>query len=259
MVAREDFIKKYPEVIKDFVQGWLEGTEEANRKPDLAVKLLMDNEPLYKELGEKATRDGLNTVKWANLADNTQMFGLDGSEPMFDRIFKQASEAWIKRGYISQAVVPAEAKDDSFLRQVYQAAAVKPEKPDDRGFKPDPNAGTKPAIVTKPVKIEFASGNAEVSGGFKQILDQVASLAQSYSNASIRIEGNTDNVGNPESNRQLSERRAQAVVAYLTSTYKFNPARFLAKGNGDKNPIASNATADGRQRNRRTDVEIVPK
>jgi outer membrane protein OmpA-like peptidoglycan-associated protein len=221
----------------------------------------MENEPLYKELGEKATRDGLNTVKWANLADNTQMFGLDGSEPLFDRIFKQASEAWIKRGYISQAVVPAEAKDDSFLRQVYQAAAVKPEKPDDRGFKAVPNARNKPAIVTKPVKIEFASGSVEISSTYRTLLDQVASLAQFYSNASIRIEGNTDNVGDRKKNIELSERRAEAVVKYLTSNYKLNPVRFVTKGNGPDNPLpdVSNATQEGRQRNRRTDVEIVPK
>lgn len=121
MVAREDFIQQHPDVIKAFVQGWLEGTAEATRNPDLVVKLLMANEPLYKDLGPEDTRKGLATVKWADLSDNTQMFGLDGSEPLFDRLFTQASQAWVKRGYIKAAVPPAQAKDDRFLKQLYGA------------------------------------------------------------------------------------------------------------------------------------------
>lgn len=123
MVAQENFIGKHPDVIKAFVQGWLDGTTEANRKPHLAVKLLMDNEPLYKELGAKTTREGLATVKWADLADNTKMFGLDGSAPLFDRIFGQAGRAWVKRGYIKQVLPPSQAKDDRFLKQIYRASA----------------------------------------------------------------------------------------------------------------------------------------
>ena len=53
MVAREDFIKDHPDVIKAFVQGWLEGTVEANRDPNKVAQLLVDNEPLYKELGNR--------------------------------------------------------------------------------------------------------------------------------------------------------------------------------------------------------------
>ncbi len=123
MVAREDFINQHPDVIMAFVKGWLlDGTSEANRKPELVVKLLMENEPLYMALGEPATRAGLATVKWADLADNVKMFGLDGSEPLFDRIFRQASAAWVKRGYISQQVEPAQAKEEHFLWELYNAS-----------------------------------------------------------------------------------------------------------------------------------------
>ena len=101
MVAREEFIMQHPDVIRAFITGWLlDGTDQANRNPDLVVKLLMDNEPLYKGLGDRTTREGLSTVKWADLPDNVRMFGLDGSEPLFDRIFRQASATWLKRGYL---------------------------------------------------------------------------------------------------------------------------------------------------------------
>jgi NitT/TauT family transport system substrate-binding protein len=259
MVAREDFIKDHPDAIKAFIQGWIDGTEEANRKPNQVVKLLMENEPLYKELGDAATRDSLPTVKWAGLADNCKMFGLDGkSEALFDRIFKEASQAWIKRGYITQKADPTQAKDDHFLKEIYAANPV------DCGgeeFKLPPGGGdkSKQPIMDKPINVYFATASSTLDHNAEQLLDQVALLAQTYSNAYIRIEGNTDNVGSAEANRVLSERRAQAAVDFLVARYGLNKDRFVAKGNGPDSPVSSNATEDGRAKNRRTDVKVVPR
>ncbi len=264
MVAREEFINKNPQVIKAFVQGWLDGTAEANRKPNLAARLLMENEPLYKELGEEETRKGLTTVKWADLVDNTKMFGLDGSAPLFDRIFRQASIAWVKRGYITQPVTSAEAKDDRFLKQTYTAipkeARVEAPKEEFKfPAKPPEEKKTESGIMTKPVSIHFATGSAALDENAKTILDTVALTAQTYSNAYVRVEGNTDSVGNAQRNVALSERRAQSVISYLVAQYGFNRARFIAKGNGPYKAVAPNTTEAGRAKNRRTDVIVVPK
>jgi NitT/TauT family transport system substrate-binding protein len=260
MVAREDFIQKHPDIIKAFVQGWLEGTEEANRKPDLVVKLLMENEPVYKDLGPEVTRQGLATVKWADLSDNIEMFGLDGGEALFDRLFRDASLAWTKRGYISQAVPPSEAKDDGFLKQTYLAATVKPPRPADPSLPaPTPDIIQKVAITSAPVDIKFDTGRYELNDSNKKTLDPVALLAQTNSNAYIRVEGNTDSVGNIEANKFLSQRRAQSVVDYFIERYNLNRTRFIVKGNGPNKPVASNDTEEGRAKNRRTDVEVVTK
>jgi NitT/TauT family transport system substrate-binding protein len=121
MVARQDFIQQYPEVVKAFVKGWLEGTEEAEHNHDRVVKLLMENEPLYKDLGPVETRKQLVTVKWANLSENALMFGLDGKTPaMFDQLFTRAGKAWVTRKYIKAALTPEQAKDDRVLKQLYQ-------------------------------------------------------------------------------------------------------------------------------------------
>lgn len=257
MVAREDLIRDHPEVIKDFVQGWLEGTVEANRKPDKVVELLMANEPVYAELGREKTRATLPTVRWADMADNAEMFGLDGSEPLFDAIFQKAGAAWSKRGYISTTVSPADAKNDSFLRELY--GVMKPAAPAEPcGAKPKgrPAAG---AVTTKLVNIQFASGSAELDDAAKKTLDeQVGLLARTHSGSFIGIEGNTDNVGNPALNRELSKRRADAVVAYLVERYKCYPERFIARGNGPDKPVADNSTPEGRAQNRRTDVLVIP-
>jgi NitT/TauT family transport system substrate-binding protein len=264
MVARQEFIQKHPDVIKAFVEGWFEGTAEANRRPEKVAELLMENEPLYQDLGREVTMEGLSTVKWADLGDNAKMFGLDGSEPLFDRIFNQASRTWVKRGYISQAVQPSVAKDTAFLSQIYKAIPkdVRPITPPEEFRQKNPIPSSKrnaPAIMTKPVNIYFPSGSATLDPNAKQVLDNVATTIQAFSNAYIRIEGNTDSVGNPQSNQALSQRRAQAVLNYLASRYQFDRNRFVAKGNGPYKPVASNGTSEGKARNRRTDIMVIPR
>ena len=151
----------------------------------------MDNEPLYKDLGEQTTRAGLSSVKWADLTDNTMMFGLDGSTPFFDGIFNQAGTAWRKRGYISQTVTPGVAKDDSFLKEIY-AALPKEARPLGKEAIPavpppteEQKAGKE--VVTKQVNIYFATGSAELDQNARQALeDQVKSLPETYANAYIR-------------------------------------------------------------------------
>jgi outer membrane protein OmpA-like peptidoglycan-associated protein len=72
----------------------------------------------------------------------------------------------------------------------------------------------------------------------------------------LRIEGNTDNTGDATMNQMLSERRAHAIVDYLVMRGVAR-TRLLARGNGMRNPATSNRTAEGRSRNRRTDVLFI--
>jgi len=74
---------------------------------------------------------------------------------------------------------------------------------------------------------------------------------------SLTIEGHTDNTGNAQANKELSQRRAAAVAAFLTSTYQIDGSRLSPVGMGDTKPAAANTTPEGRQQNRR--VELVKK
>ncbi|HLK58652.1 MAG TPA: phosphate ABC transporter substrate-binding/OmpA family protein [Chthonomonadaceae bacterium] len=251
MVAKESFINEHKDAVQAFVAGWLEGATEANRDKTKSVQLLMANEPPYKAAGEEATRDGLSKVRLADLADNTRMFGLDGSAPDFDRIFNQASQAWLRRGYIPYVVKTEDAKDDEFVRALYGQTPVTPPKPI---IKPEPPQTQ--VVLTKPVSILFPTGSAELDTNAKNVLDdQVVTLAKSFSNSYLNIEGNTDNVGSTAANVALSERRAQAVVNYLVAR-GIDRNQLTAKGNGPNKPMASNSTEEGRAKNRRTDVVV---
>jgi SH3 domain-containing YSC84-like protein 1 len=103
-------------------------------------------------------------------------------------------------------------------------------------------------------QIRFATGAYDVPAGAEPALSQVATTLTQNPSWHVRIEGFTDNVGSRESNRALSNQRAQAVMNWLTGR-GVNPAQMSARGYGESHPIATNHTEDGRARNRR--VEIV--
>jgi NitT/TauT family transport system substrate-binding protein len=127
-----------------------------------------------------------------------------------------------------------------------------------------PDLGTeneKEAISTKKVSISFRTGEFILDDNAKQIIDlQFTDIAKAFSNARIRIEGNTDNVGLRDANIVLSKKRAQSVADYLIQTHKMPRERFIIVGNGPDNPVSGCENNDSdacKSKNRRTDFELI--
>jgi OmpA-OmpF porin, OOP family len=102
--------------------------------------------------------------------------------------------------------------------------------------------------------IHFDTGKAAILPDSENVLQEIAKLLQQNADLKLKVEGHTDNQGNAAANQALSERRAQAVVAWL-SAHGIMASRLSAKGLGQTNPVADNSTEDGRAKNRR--VELV--
>jgi len=102
--------------------------------------------------------------------------------------------------------------------------------------------------------IHFETAKATILPDSETVLAEVAKMLQQNSDVKVRIEGHTDNVGSAAANQTLSEKRAQAVVAWLSS-HGIEGSRLQAKGWGASKPVDDNATEDGRAKNRR--VELV--
>lgn len=103
----------------------------------------------------------------------------------------------------------------------------------------------------------FATGNAEIDKRSFKLLNQVAAVIREHSRLrKIRIEGHTDNVGSEETNRTLSQNRAEAVRDYLVRQ-GVDASRLDAVGYGQERPIAPNITRRGREANRRVEFVIV--
>ncbi len=109
----------------------------------------------------------------------------------------------------------------------------------------------------------YKSGSYEINDRAQQTLSKIAKIIMDYKDYEVLIEGNTDNVPisrpNIRNNWDLSALRASSVVQALQNTYGVDPKRLSAAGRGEYNPIASNDTELGRQRNRRTQIIITPK
>lgn len=105
--------------------------------------------------------------------------------------------------------------------------------------------------------IHFDTARDSIQPGSFPVLDEVAAVLRGHPElARIRVEGHTDAVGSAAYNRDLSERRAVAVVRYLVAK-GVAAARLEARGYGLERPVASNATAVGRARNRRVEFTIL--
>ena len=109
----------------------------------------------------------------------------------------------------------------------------------------------------------YRSGSYEVNDRAKTTLSKIAKILGDYKDFEVLVEGNTDDVPitrpNIRNNWDLSALRASSVVQLLQNDYGIAPNRLSAAGRGQYNPVATNDTELGRQRNRRTQIIITPK
>lgn len=112
-------------------------------------------------------------------------------------------------------------------------------------------------LLRMPSGITFAFNDASVQPQFRPTLDEVASILSQYPKTYIDVYGHTDSDGSDAYNQTLSERRAQSVAGYLTS-HGVQSARIATRGFGETQPIASNATEEGKAANRRVEIKISP-
>jgi outer membrane protein OmpA-like peptidoglycan-associated protein len=112
-------------------------------------------------------------------------------------------------------------------------------------------------VLNMPGNITFQTDSADLRPQFFAVLDSVGLVINEFNKTLVEISGHTDSTGSNEYNQALSERRANTVAHYILGR-EVDRMRVLALGYGETRPIASNDTADGRQSNRRVEIELVP-
>ncbi len=132
-----------------------------------------------------------------------------------------------------------------------------------RGSKVDANGCPEAAQLFTPEKktlvlkdVNFETNSAKLTADSKLTLDKVAESLKAYPDVRVEIGGHTDEQGDATHNYQLSQQRAQAVMDYLQAR-GVDGSQLKAKGYGEKNPVASNDTKEGRAENRRVELKKI--
>ena len=107
-----------------------------------------------------------------------------------------------------------------------------------------------------PGNITFDTNEAVIKQGFQPVLNSIAKVIKEYNKTMVQVYGYTDNTGSAAINNALSLRRANAVSNFLRLK-GVDGNRIITDGLGSSNPIASNATAEGREQNRRVEIVLI--
>ena len=119
-----------------------------------------------------------------------------------------------------------------------------------------PASGVMQSKITLQADTLYDFNKSDLKPEGKATLDKIAADLNKIKLEVIIAVGNTDSVGTDAYNMALGQRRAQSVKSYLTSK-GVDGSRIYTESKGKSNPVASNATAEGRAKNRRTDIEVV--
>lgn len=157
-----------------------------------------------------------------------------------ERIAQQAADAAAR---MAAAEASAKARAEARAELMNRLSSVLPTRVTDRG------------LVSEIAGVQFAFGKADLSMPAREALARFSGIVASYPELRFSIEGHTDIVGTDATNNQLSLRRAISVRDYLTGL-GVTASSIDVEGHGSKRPVADNATADGRARNRRVEIVI---
>ena len=155
---------------------------------------------------------------------------------------------------ILQGAVPNREVADAFIAKA--AEVIGPDNVvDDYVIDPAAEIPTDGRVVVDD-PVLFATGSTEVSADFYGLLDLGVAVMSLNPQVVMIVEGHTDEVGSFEANQRLSEERARSVVAYITDK-GIDPTKFEVVGTGETDPVAPNDTPEGRQQNRRIEVQLI--
>lgn len=119
-------------------------------------------------------------------------------------------------------------------------------------------APSNPTPLPESSTVYFETGSARLAPDSRQTVNNLVAALKAHPNAQIQLDGHTDNTGNPQANQQLSLARANAVKAMLVSD-GIDANRISTAGYGQDRPLASNDSAEGRAKNRRTELTVTNK
>lgn len=251
--------KQYAEVQSNYEKLKTEHTALQNDYNDAKVRIAeytSDSKSLAARLKEEQNRNKEMKAAYAQLQTSYQSNVQQGNV----NISKLVDEINASNKFIKQ-LVDAKSKSDSLNQALTNKLTRSLSKQEMNDVDVQVLKGV--VYISLADNMLYKSGSYEIGDRAGETLSKIAKIITDYKDYDVLIEGNTDNVPisqkNIRNNWDLSALRASSVVQALQNQYGVDPKRLSAAGRGEYNPIASNTTAVGKQRNRRTQIIITPK
>lgn len=260
-LAKRDYLAAHHDEVVKLFEGWMIANAELKSDPEArnrVAQALVDN------MGWSSQKDALaamDNVKFLTIGDVANLTGLNPSYKgataseiytRFGALYKQAGKidglppSWnsvFDKSIVSDVVARLGNSDPGEGRKEFSPVNKEVE--------------SRPAIAVKPVTINFATGSFKLDNAAMNTIDREFGFAiKTNRDARIRVVGNTDNIGDPNKNKELSFKRAKAVRDYLVERYDSDPDRFIIIGNGPQAAIEAGVLGESREF-RRTDFELV--
>lgn len=262
--------------VQKLVTGWMKGVDAAKADPDGAVDALVATEEFFtllaKDEGKPFVKGLFDNLLWTGVADNARILGMSGGTNHYARVYQRFDQIYRAAGALanpkSPVIPPQESFDTRFIRSLYDAsttAQAESRKTETFTEQAREEAVQAPAEVTKPVVVNFASGQAALTRRAEKTIDtDMVPFIENNGSAYFEISGNTDSTGNATINNRLSLARAEAVVDYLVKQWEFPRERFKIVGNGSGRPLCNESApeAEGltidacRESNRSTRIAV---
>ena len=251
LVVSDRFAAKHPQTLVKFAQGWLEGVDFVKNQPARAYNMIGTVKDF--NIPADLAKTMLGGVKLADYADNKSFMGTRGANSDYVNIFSMAQDMYRELRVIKHTNNAEDSLDRRYIENLGGSFSSASSEAPIEYKQPASNATP---LATQHRSIYFDPDSARMSLDSRAVVDEIGSQMRAYENTVVDIEGNTDSTGSRGHNMQLSRQRADAVKQYLIDKYGFPSARLRTAGNGPDKPLDSNATPEGREKNRRTDIKM---
>ena len=265
VIGNKQWMSQNAKYVENLLAGAFEGGEKVRSDDNALLAAAEINSAIFKEQNaeywakyfkgtvENGVALGGSTTN--GLGDNLYLFGLNGNDNLYQRVYTVFGNVAIKYfpDFLTKLVPYDEVVNTGYLKTLAANAKTGELVIDKPTY--DPTA-PKQTFAKRSVNIEFETGKATITprglNALNDVLDQL-----SISGLRVQLNGHTDNIGDPTANQILSKKRADAVKEWIMANAgsSFPTERLSTRGYGDTAPAADNKTAEGRAQNRR--VEIV--
>ena len=245
--------KKYTELEGNFN---LKSQELVDVKADL-MKCKIEGESKISILEQRVIDLKKDKDKTLEYVDNLTVL----SKSSMDNIKETLSQMGKKDEYIQHIQKAMTRKDSINLALGFQLKKVLKDGFNDEDIQVDVEKTV--VYISIADKLLFKSGSATISSDAKRVLGKVAEVIAAQNDLEVMVEGYTDNkpisTAGIKDNWDLSVKRATSVIRVLQNDFNIKPERLIAAGRSEYKPLESNDTVEGRARNRRTRIVLMPK